>query len=479
MNSGSIRTRLSVSVALIFGLSAGIAGAVMMNQLERTMLSNSEESANALLDDFASGLETGNPNSPESTQDKARFVYADANGIELTPDEFGFLLVEATPLFLDDEEITRVEPAPDIPPEAVTELIRNVDPLSTPSELITFQELVLDMGDRTTEISHDELRVTAPVSIGDQDLSLGVAQPLTETRNSLAAAKRLLLLGIPLLTALVAAMAWGVVGRVLRPVSEMASRVEQISNESLNQRLPEPPDANELGHLARTMNAMLKRLEGARDSQRRFISDASHELRSPITATKATIEVARAHPELTDWERTAEVISEENDRLAGLVDDLLLLANLEENSSDLQTSRIDLDEVCLSEVNRPHPVPVRVQVYRAARVEANLRHLTRALRNIIENGTRYAASEVIVRVDAVDGFGVIEISDDGPGIDPDLADRVFDRFARLDESRNRSEGGGAGLGLAIARQIVEAAGGTITVTNRNGAVFTIRIPLAD
>ncbi len=479
MTSGSIRTRLSISMALIFGLAAGIAGTVMMRQLERTMLANSEESANALLNDFASGLQTGSPNSLQSPQDKARFVYADANGVELTPEEFGFFLVGSIPRSLGDAGIMRVEPAPGVSPDTVTEFIRDIDPLSIPSEVITFQEFALDMGERTTEITQDSLRVTVPVSIADQELSLGVIQPLAETRKSLTAATRLLLIGIPLLTLFVAAMAWGVVGRVLRPVSEMASRVEQISNESLDQRLPEPDSTNELGHLARTMNAMLKRLEGARDSQRRFISDASHELRSPITATKATIEVARAHPESTDWERTAEVVSQENDRLAGLVDDLLLLANLEENPNGLRTSLIDLDEVCLNEANRPHPISVRVQVDRPARVEANLGRLTRACRNIVENGARHATSEVIVRVDAVDGFGVIEISDDGPGIDPNLTDRVFDRFARLDESRNRSEGGGAGLGLAIALQIVETIGGSITVSNSNGAVFTIRLPLAD
>lgn len=226
------------------------------------------------------------------------------------------------------------------------------------------------------------------------------------------------------------------------------------------------------------MNRMLARLQHARDAQRQFISDASHELRSPITATQATLEVARGQADQADWTATADILHQENVRLATLVDDLLLLAQLDETSSPLVAQDVDLDELCLAEANRPHPTSVHVHVDAPARIRGNPQNLARAIRNLVDNASRHATSRVDITISLDHTTAVIEVADDGPGIPPADLERVFDRFSRLDTSRSRALGGGAGLGLAIAKHIVTAHNGALTASNRTngGARFTLTIP---
>lgn len=285
------------------------------------------------------------------------------------------------------------------------------------------------------------------------------------------------------------AITWFSLGRALSPVGSMIAQVDQIGAESLHQRVPVPAAKDELQRLATTMNRMLDRLQRSSESQRQFISDASHELRSPITATGATLEVARANPDTADWQQVASVVEEENDRLAALVDDLLILARLDEDRTQPLTDVIDLEELCLAEAERTHPVDVSVRVVAPARITGNLATVTRAIRNLVDNAAAHASSSVQIEVDgsgtstsdnsAVGRFAVVRINDDGPGIPPDQSERIFERFVRIDESRNRADGGGAGLGLAIARGIAETHAGTVSLdsTSSSGSSFSLRLPL--
>ena len=264
--------------------------------------------------------------------------------------------------------------------------------------------------------------------------------------------------------------------RALRPVDAITAQVDRITTNNLHQRVPEPAADDELGRLANTMNQMLSRLEHAQHAQRQFISDASHELRSPITATQATLEVARNPAVETDWSATADVLLEENARLSSLVDDLLFLARLDETATT-GTEHVDLDELCLTEADRPHPRPVQVHVERPARVQGNPGQLARAIRNLVDNAADHATNRVDVTLAVTDNTAIITIADDGPGIPTADRDRIFDRFSRLDSSRNRTQHGGAGLGLAITKKIVEAHRGTITADDPDeGARFVISLP---
>ena len=322
---------------------------------------------------------------------------------------------------------------------------------------------------------------------GQQVLVRYEADPLVSTDSDISSGiADLALIALPLLLLGLGAITWFSLGRALGPVAAMIDQVDNIGADSLDQRIEVPAADDELKHLATTMNQMLDRLQGSNERQRQFISDASHELRSPITATSATLEVARARPDEADWEQVAAIVDEENTRLARLVDDLLLLARMDEDavtSSPDHTAEVDLDEICLAEADRPHPVEVSVRVIEPARVVGNVSTLTRAIRNLVENGAAHATTSVWIEVDQQGEEAVVRVSDDGPGVAPEYAEKIFERFVRVDESRarngsNSQTNGGAGLGLAIARRVAQNHQGRLELTQHQGigATFELALP---
>ena len=317
-------------------------------------------------------------------------------------------------------------------------------------------------------------------SADGQPLVVLVAQSLEPVDNPLRALTTLLLLGVPGLTVFVAGSTFLLTGRALRPVEAIRARVEAIDASRLGQRVPVPAAHDEVGRLAMTMNDMLDRLDNAAGAQRRFVSDASHELRSPLASVKATVEVARAHPELTSWPHVADVVLEETDRLQTLVTDLLLLARDDERGLQLRDEEVDLDDLVGQEVARLRlagPLVVRVSST-AVRVQGDRHRLGRVLRNLVDNAAQHARSEVRLALRVDGDRAVIDVHDDGDGVSSDDAERVFERFVRLDESRSRS-GGGSGLGLPIARQIARAHGGDVTFValGQIGATVRMTLPL--
>lgn len=320
------------------------------------------------------------------------------------------------------------------------------------------------------------------VSIAGDRLIVVVNEGVEEERST--ADDLAPVVAIALLAMFIGAITWFALGRTLDPVKAMIDEVDHIGDRNLDHRITVPRANDELQQLAHTMNRMLDRLLDSRNRQRRFVSDASHELRSPITAVQATLEVAMANPDDADWRQVAGVVNEENSRLGSLVDDLLLLARLDEDPDAEVMMAVDLDEVCLVEAERSRKVPVHVQVHSPARVNGSLSMLTRAVRNLIDNAAEHAKTTVDVEVVAIekqDGAwqALVSVSDDGPGILPEDRAVVFERFTRLDEARSRSVGGGAGLGLAIVAGIAEAYGGEVTVQESptNGARFVLSLPI--
>ncbi|WP_233510445.1 sensor histidine kinase [Actinomadura craniellae] len=276
-----------------------------------------------------------------------------------------------------------------------------------------------------------------------------------------------------LLTAYITSRA---VGRTLAPVAEIRAQLAEITATDPGRRLPLPQSNDEIRRLAETANATLDRLEAAMDQLRRFTSDASHDLRSPMTAMRAQVEEALLHPDDTDWPQLAHATLEGLDRLQAIVTDLLTLARLDagpQRGSD----RVDLTRLVTDELDRRHPtVKVTTNLQPGVVVTGNRLRLARLLTNLIDNAERHAASRIKITVRAERDAAVLEVQDDGQGILPKDREAIFQRFVRLDSAR-RLDSSGTGLGLPIARQIAEAHGGTLTIEESfRGALFRLRIP---
>ena len=318
-----------------------------------------------------------------------------------------------------------------------------------------------------------------------------VGTEMEQAEETVAELRRALAYGGPGVLLLAGLLVWLLVGRALRPVELIRSQVASITDTaSLDHRVGESPVDDEVGRLAQTMNAMLDRLQRSAERQRRFVADASHELRSPLASTRAQLEVALSHPDASGWEATAVDVLSENQRMERLVNDLLFLARSEERPAGLAgATPLDLDDIVLSEAARLRSrgrVTVDISRVSAGRVRGVGDHLTRVVRNLVENAERHAHSAVKLDLRRISTYGrapqiQLVVSDDGPGVPLEQREHIFDRFIRLDDSRSRPDdqnSGGSGLGLAICREIVTAHGGRIWADEPKGggARFVVQIP---
>jgi signal transduction histidine kinase len=304
-------------------------------------------------------------------------------------------------------------------------------------------------------------------------VTIYVASTMEPVDDAVAALKRALAIGGPVLLVLVGITTWLVVGGALRPVDVISAEVADVSERSLDRRVSVPPARDEISRLAVVMNTMLDRLQRAAERQRRFVADASHELRTPLAAARTDLEVALAHPESTDFKATATDLLAANARMERLVRDLLFLARADGTAARAPAVPVDLDDVVLAEcAGRPLVDTRRVS---GAAVAGRPDELARAVRNLLDNAERYAVSRVTVDLSTEDGRVTLVVADDGPGVPPADRERVFERFTRLGGARSRHDGG-AGLGLAIVREIVVSHGGTVRVGD--GARFVVELPAA-
>jgi signal transduction histidine kinase len=271
------------------------------------------------------------------------------------------------------------------------------------------------------------------------------------------------------------------VGAALSPVEAIRARVASISSTDLAQRVPIPAIRDEIAHLAATMNAMLARLERGRAAQHRLVSDASHELRSPLATITAALEMASGRPELMDNDLIDESLLPEARRMRQLIEDLLLLARSDEDAMELRRDDVDVDDLLLAEASRLRAIGSvhTVTHIQPCRAVGDRVALARVVRNLVDNAVRHAASTVTMDCRPAAGRAVITIADDGSGIPAQDRARIFERFVRLDPTRTRSSGG-SGLGLSIVEQIVRSHDGTVAVGDaaNGGAVFTLTLPLA-
>ena len=316
-----------------------------------------------------------------------------------------------------------------------------------------------------------------------------------ETRRQLVA---VLLFGSLAAIAASVALAWWLVGAGLRPLRRVEASAAAITDSDLDLRVPGADQPTEVGNLAAALNEMLDRLQlsseereqtlselrASESRMRRFVADASHELRTPIAATAAYAELfehgARDHP--ADLDRAMSGIRRETSRMAGLVDDLLLLARLDEHRP-LADESVDLTELVFAAIDAAKTVDptraIRVKINDVVAVRGDAGRLRQVVDNLLANVRAHTPGDTPIEVElSTDGrAAMLTVTDSGPGVTPADLDHLFDRFYRVDDARARSTGG-SGLGLAIVDAIIQAHHGSITAHNvePHGLALTVRLP---
>ena len=319
--------------------------------------------------------------------------------------------------------------------------------------------------------------------------TVGVAESLASVDRELAALRRALLGTVLFALLLAGAGGWWIARAGLRPVAAMADQARRITDRTPGFRLVSPNPRDELGLLARAFNDLVGRLESALGHQRQFMTDASHELRTPVSIARTAIEVTldgrdRREEEYRD---ALAVVAEQMQRLSRIVDDMFTLARADVGGLPMDRGPLYVDELvaeCVRETKvLAAPKGVGVDWGGASEVEAtgNERLLRQMLINLLDNAIRYTPAGRSVRVDVAAGSDTVElaVTDGGHGIPDAERERIFQRFVRLDAARHPSEG--AGLGLPIARAIAEAHGGTLVVSrsDASGSTFLARLPMAE
>lgn len=446
LRRGGVRFRTTAAataaVAIFLAIAAVVFVVVQREQLERSLTSSAAEQAADTAAQIAASGVPADLGSGGGDQSLVQVVGADGSVLASSPQ------IDGEPAVIDNYA------AP-----GSTQVVRSTD---------------LPVGEGQAFVI-----VARGVAGPDGDVVVLVAQSLELVGQSTAVVVNLLAIGYPIVLVAVALTAYWFIGRALAPVEAIRSQVAEIQgNATLAARVPVPDSEDEITRLAVTMNAMLARLQKASDAQRRFVGDASHELRSPLASIRAAHEIAARHPDTIDWASTGQDVLADLDRIDRLVADLLLLARADERGLPLREADVDLDDLVRTEVGRLDGTgPVRLVVSAPpTRIQGDPDRLARAVRNLVENAVRYARSTVDVRLTSTRAGVRLEIEDDGPGISVGDRERVFDRFVRLDESRSRA-GGGTGLGLAIAREIVAGHGGTLWVEDSDtGALLVATLP---
>jgi signal transduction histidine kinase len=437
--------RITAAAVAIVGLAFGVGGVLLVRTHRAALIGGVEDAARLRSRDIAAALQAGDLTAHVAapTGDENLVQVVDENGT----------VVAASPNIAGLRRISRLQPA------------------QSGHTARTVQQL--PVGDTAFRI------VARTARVGVRTYTVYVAGGLEAVDRSTANLKRLLLVALPVWLVLVAVGAWVLTGRALRPVETVRREVEAIGFDDLHRRVPEPATGDEIERLAHTMNGMLARLDQSNERQRRFLADASHELRSPLTSLRAQLEVALAYPAGEERTEIDRDLLTDTVRLQHLVEDLLFLSR----SGGLQhaTSEripVDLDVIVMREARRIRSRTAhRVDTTRVsgAQVVGDPDQLTAMVRNLLDNAERHATTTVTIALEENDTGTCFTVSDDGAGIPPDEHERIFQRFVRLDEARAR-DNGGAGLGLAITQSIVTAHGGSIAVDNAPGARFTVSLP---
>jgi heavy metal sensor kinase len=369
-------------------------------------------------------------------------------------------------------------------------LLQHGEPISEPIALEQAKAALRDGNQRMVNIKLGEddqahRVLVSPIRRRGRPQVLVVAQSLREVDEAVDRVLVLLLLAGPAALLATALGGWWLARKALLPVGRMTSKAESIGIDRLDERISPPRTADEIGHLAVTLNAMLDRLEQGVEEKRRLVADASHELRTPLATMRAELDVSLMADDLSPTAREVLVSTlEEVDRMSRTVDNLLTLARADEGRLELLRTEVDLLEACETVADHLRPLAaakgLRFEVDGEPCVaEADAHRLHQALTNFTENAIKYARSGGEVKITAwcADNEVGVTVTDNGPGIPSHARSHVFDRFYRVDSARGR-DGGGSGLGLAICREIANAHGGRVWMESEEGrgSAFTLSLP---
>ena len=400
------------------------------------------------------------------------------DGLRRRADDLAVVLRETIPELLpgsDDDNAAQLV-APDGSVIVSSPNITVAGPVGPdPGEVEVIAERFLDEPD-------DNFRVLSrSLHSAEGRLILHVATATDEVSDSVGVLRTSLLVAVPLTVALLGMVIWWLVGRALKPVEAMTREVTSITETDLDKRVPVPAADDEIRRLAVTMNRMLDRLEDGVSRLQRFVADASHELRSPLTRMRSELEVDLANPDESDAVATHHSVLDEVVATQQLVDDLLYLARADAGQSFGRSRPVDLDDIVMAEADRLRAASISVDLamVSAGQVMGDRTQLVRAIRNLADNAARHASSKVTFELHEQGGWVILVVGDDGPGVPESERERVFERFARADEGRSRDEGG-SGLGLAIVRDVIVRHGGTVAIDTEStsGARFVVRLPAA-
>ena len=318
---------------------------------------------------------------------------------------------------------------------------------------------------------------------------LQVAAPL-ESRNRLLRQVALLFSGLGLIVTLgTFGGAWWLAGRTLRPVHQIIDQAEEIGEDTLGHRISARAESREYERLIHVLNGMLERIDQAFETQKRFAADASHELRSPLTALRGELELAgRRERSAQEYQRVISSALEDVEHLARTVEDLLALARADAGTFEPRLQAVDLGEMTgrvtdrLAVLAKGKDVEMEVDSDPGVEIQAAPDLLERMVWNLVENAVKFtpAGGRVEVTIRRIGPEVQLEVADTGPGLPSEDRERIFQRFSRADRARTRSpDAGGAGLGLAIVRAAAELHGAEVEARNREageGAIFRVRFP---
>ncbi len=353
--------------------------------------------------------------------------------------------------------------------------------LLTPVEVAAARRTPQRLTRKTVATTDDGARVRAFVIAGGAVVAIAEARDRRE--QELARLATLLTIGLPGALLLAAFTGYQVAGAALRPVEHIRSRAAQIGETDLAERLPQPGTGDELDRLTATLNDLLGRLSGALESERRIVSDASHELRTPISVLQTRLDVALlGEPDKDALRNVVHEARGDVQRLARLADDLLVLARADQGRLPLRPEPVDVQDLLEQAAGRHaksgHTLTVRVEIPGGAVVLADPDRLGQALDNLVVNAQLHGAGPVELVARAPSPTVVeLSVSDRGPGFSDELLTRAFERFA---QGSHDSREDGAGLGLAIVAALTKALGGSVRAANRQdgGAEVTLAVPAA-
>lgn len=468
----SLRFRITLAATLIVALATVAGAAIFVTVLRGSLLDGVASAAQTDATSIVARLEEAGIASIDEDEDvdDRFFQVVSANGSVLVASEnaAGSAVMttatdDASTIVLDGQQYTVVtisaEPDESDADEAAEDALEDA------------------LGD-----DDDDSAEPADAEDADEMVSVVAGRSTETATDTISTVTNLLAIAVPLLVILVAATTWFTVGRTLRPIERMRREVEDVTSSRLDRRLANPGTADEVGRLAETLNSMLDRLDTSQRAQRRFVSDASHELKSPLASLRQYAEVASAHPDRISPAELSEAVLDEGARLERLVQGMLVLAKADESSLAAATAPVDLDDILLGEAHRVKSstsLTVDTTHVGAAQVPGDAWMLNQVVRNLVDNAVRHAHSTIALSLAETGDTAIVAIEDDGDGVPESERERIFDRFVRLDDARAR-ESGGSGLGLAIVSELVRAHGGQVSVTAAalGGARFEVRLPVA-